>query len=169
MPFWPFLVLASAGLTLWGWRHNAWLLPALALCGYAAMRLIVAYCPTDYIEVAGCASWLFFAALMVYKGGEVPGFFYALSALTYPVLLVFGFRLDYMALSPVIADTFAAFALLSIGGGIHGMVNSLGDNRGSVAWLKSHSMGVASRQKKDDRRIQGDSEVIQNRLDAKCP
>lgn len=146
MPVWPFLMAICAGFTLWGWRHNAWEIPALALCGYIAMRAVSTYAPHGYVEVIGCASWLFFAAVMIHRGGEVPGFFYALSAMTYPVLLVFGFRLEYMGLSAFIAEFFAALALLSIGGGIHGMAHTPRDSSGYMAWVKSHSIGMAARQ-----------------------
>ena len=157
MQVWPVIIVITAGLTLWGWRHNAWQIPAIALCGYIAMRFVVTYSAAGFVEVAGCTSWLLFASLMVYKGGGVPGFFYALSALTYPALLVFGFRLDYMGLSPIIAEIFAALALLSIGGGIYGMANFSVDNHRFLAWVQSNSMGVALRQKNHIENVRKDA------------
>lgn len=151
MPVWPILMIITAGLTLWGWRHNAWEVPAIAFCGYIAMRALVAYTPAAFLEVAGCALWLFFAAIMVYRGGAIPGFFYALSALTYPILLIFGFSIEYMGLAPIIADVFAACALLSIGGGIYGVANSNLDRSGFLDRVQGYTVGMASREKTDHR------------------
>ena len=142
MPVWPFFVVATIGLTIWGWRHSAWDIPALALCGYIATRLSVAYVPTAYLEIVICALWLLVAAIMLYRGGAIPGFFFALSALTYPTLLIFGFRIEYMGLTPFIADAFAVLALLTIGGGIYGMAfNSSTVNSRALGWVQSHSVG----------------------------
>lgn len=146
MAVWPFIMAIVATLTLWGWFRNAWEVPAIALCGYIAMRAIVTYTPEAYIEVAACTSWLFFAAIMVSRGGAIPGFFYTLSALTYPALMVFGFRLHYMGFSPIIAEVFAAFALLSIGGGIYGMADTRVGYSRFLGWLSHHSVGMAPRQ-----------------------
>lgn len=147
MPFWPFLIAITAGLIFWGWRHNAWEMPAIALCGYIAMRGVVTFSPVGYVEIIGGTSWLLFAAIMIYRGGAIPGFFFTLSALTYPALLVFGFRLDYMGLSPIIAEIFAALALLSIGGGIYGISHSPGYRSGFMDRVATYSVGVAVRQK----------------------
>jgi hypothetical protein len=160
MPYWPLVMAVAAGLTAWGWRHNAWEIPAIVFCGYVLMRLVVTYVPPEYIEVTACASWLFFAALMVYRGGELPGFLYALSGLTYPVLLVFGRKLEYMGLASIVAETFAALALLSIGGGVYGMANPPRDSSRPLAWLQGHSVGVALRQSKADCGVQGYSEIL---------
>ena len=160
MPVWPFFIAISAGLTLWGWRHGAWQIPAIALCGYIAMRLLIIYSPQGYVEVIGCASWLIFAGLMVYKGGAIPGFFYALSALTYPTLFTFGFRIEHMGLSPIIADLFAALALISIGGGIYGLANPLAYRSGLLDRVQGYSLGVALRQETDNRGIQSDCPLV---------
>ena len=137
MPVWPFMMATAAALTIWGLRHNAWHAPALALCAYVAMRVVMSHVPETFIEVVACALWLFFAALMVYKGAAVPGLFFALSAMTYPVLLVFGYRIEYMGFAPFVAEFFAVCALLSIGGGIYGMANPAGDICGSAARLEN--------------------------------
>jgi hypothetical protein len=151
MPVWPFLMGIAALLTLWGWRVGAIAIPLLALVGYVGMRAVVQL-PPAYIEVVGAAWWLVICALMLGKGGEIPAFFYALSALTYPVMLIFGFRMSYMGLSPIVAECFAALALLSIGGGIYGVASgSIGDRTGLVAWAASHSAGVAPRETSPDR------------------
>lgn len=154
MPVWPFLMAVTAGLALWGWRHNAWEVPVVALSGYVAMRFVVNFTPASYTEIAGCASWLFFAYIMLRLGAWVPGFFYALSALTYPALLVFGFRLEYMGLTPVIAEIFAVLALISIGGGIYGVANSANpDGPRVLSWITSHSVGVAARATRSNRAL----------------
>lgn len=132
MPVWPFLMALSAGLTLWGWRVNAWHVPALSLLGYVGMRGIIWGMPAEVHEVAGCTWWICVCALMAMKGGHVPAFFYALSAMTYPMLLIFGFRMEYMGLSPIISECFAALALLSIGGGLYGLERHSGADSGGV-------------------------------------
>ncbi|MGB1215906.1 MAG: hypothetical protein ACPG4X_21240 [Pikeienuella sp.] len=153
MAVWPFLMGFAAILTLWGWRHEAWVIPVLALCGYVAMRLNISLFPQSVNEIVGCALWLFIAAIMVYKGGAVPGLFFCLSALTYPALLVFGFKIEYMGLAPVIADSFAILAMLTIGGGLYGLSDSRGDNHRILFWLKGHSLGVALCEKGDHRGV----------------
>lgn len=135
----------TAGLTLWGWRNGAWEIPALALAGYVGMRAVMAWVPAEYIELSACTLWLMIAAIMVFRGGDLPGFLYALSALTYVVFLTFGFPIKYMGLSPIIAESFAALALLCIGGGIYGMANPAGHSFRSLAWVQNHSVGMARR------------------------
>lgn len=148
MPVWPFLIAITVALTFWGWRHGVWVIPALALGGYVAMRGIIWGLPPELHEIAGCALWLCVAGAMMYFKGWVPGFFYGLSGLTYPVLLTFGFRIEYMGLSPIIAEVFAALALLSIGGGIAGYAFHNSANRNSdrpIPWVVSFTAGVAAR------------------------
>lgn len=147
MPPWAILMLITAALVFWGWLNGAWEIPALALCGYIGTRLAVAYAPTEYLEVVICAVWLFFAAIMIYRGGAIPGFFFVFSALTYPVLFVIGYRIEFMGLTPFIADAFAVLALLTIGGGIYGVANSTTANSGVVGWFQSHSVGMATSKK----------------------
>lgn len=148
MPVWPFLIAITACLMLWGARHGAWLIPALALGGYVGMRAIIWGLPSGWHEVAGCTLWLCVAAAMMCFKGWVPGFFYALSGLTYPVMLIFGFRIEYLGLSPIIAEVFALLALLSIGGGIAGLArhnHAAGDPDRPISWVVSYSAGVATR------------------------
>ncbi len=161
MPVWPLLIAITACLTVWGWRHNAWEVPAIALCGYIAMRGVVTFSPDAYVdiyifgktstlgylEISACTSWLLFSGVMIKRGGVIPGFFFTLSALTYPALLIFGFRLQYMGLSPIIAEFFAALALLSIGGGIYGVAYPTGYRSGFLDRMATYSVGMAVRQK----------------------
>lgn len=147
MAFWPFFMGAAALLTIWGARHGAWVVPALALLGYVLMRVVVLLPPDGWREVATCTLWLCLAAVMMYHGGWVPGFFYGLSGLTYAALLPLGFRIEYLGLAPVIAEGFAIAALLSIGGGIYGLAHHPGgDSDRSVDRLASAAAGVAARQ-----------------------
>lgn len=148
MPVWPFLIAITVGLTLWGWRHGVWIIPALAFAGYLGMRGVIWGLPSQWHEVAGCTLWLCVAAAMMYFKGWVPGFFYALSGLTYPVMLLFGFRIEYLGLSPIIAEVFALLALLSIGGGIAGYArhnHAGGYPDRPVSWVASFAVGMASR------------------------
>lgn len=169
MPVWPFLMGAAALLTVGGAVVGAWRVPALALIGYIAVRGVMPIAPPELTELAICAVWLTIAAVMAHIGGKVPAFFFALSALTYPALLPFGFRVEYMGIVPIFADGFAIIALLSIGGGLLGMVDRHdvlgaehrdGDERsgtiepvsgvsrgGLLAWIADHSLDVARREK----------------------
>ena len=153
MPFWPFFMGAAFLLTLAGWRHGVWHIRAMAFAAYFGMRGVMTWLPPSAHEVAACTLWLIAAGLMMYRGGYVPGFFYSLSALTYPALLLFGFRLEYLGLSPIIAEAFAVLALLSIGGGIVGMAYPHLDRRGFLAWLSANSLGVAARQEISDQPV----------------
>lgn len=145
MPFWPIYLVASVGLTIWGAYRGAWLMPALAAVGFVATRFVIEYAPNVAHEVTIANLWLIIAAIMVYKGGAVPGFFFALSALTYPAFLIFGYHIERMGVIPIIADGFAVLALLAIGGGLRGMADSSLDRGGILPWLAHHSLGVALR------------------------
>lgn len=121
MAVWPFLMLLTLGLTVWGYLRGAWIIPALAFAGYVGMRGVMWGLPQSWHEVAACTLWLSVASAMMYNRGYVPGFFYALSGLCYPVFLLIGFPMQYMGVSLIFAEVFAAFALASIGGGLYGM------------------------------------------------
>lgn len=125
MPVWPFISGIAACLLLWGIRNGAWKLPAIAVVGYVGMRAIVHTTAQPYVEVTGCAWWLVICCCLASFGGYIPALLYAASALTYPVMLIFGFRIEYMGLSPIIAEVFALLALLSIGGDIYGKSRSV--------------------------------------------
>lgn len=147
MAFWPFFMGAAALLTLWGARHGAWIIPALALSGYVLMRLVILLPPDGWREVATCTLWLCLAALMMYHDGWVPGFFYGLSGLTYAALLPLGFRIEYLGLAPILAEGFAIAALLSIGGGIYGVAyHPGGDFTRSSDRLEPATASMAARQ-----------------------
>jgi len=145
MPIWPIWMTISACLTLWGALHNAWVVPAMALAGYIGTRLIIYSFDPSLHEVAICSLWLIVASGMMYQGAWIPGFFFTLSALTYPLLLPVGFRIEYMSLMPIMADIFAVLALLSIGGGIFGISRASLDSGKPYHWVVSHSSGVAAR------------------------
>lgn len=145
IPVWPFLMGATAALTAWGWTLGAWKIPALALLGYVAMRGVIGYIPDGLVEVTACAVWLGIAAAMLYHGGHIPAFFFALSAMTYPVFFMFGLRIEYMGLIAVFADGFAICALLCIGGGL-GISHTRSDGFGILGRFAHHSVGVAARE-----------------------
>ena len=143
MPFWPIYMAMTAGLVLWGWRHDAWQAPVIALLGFVGVRAIVWNAPHDFVEVSICTLWLIIAAALLYTNHAVAALFFALSALTYPVLLIFGFRVAYMGLMPFIADAFAIAALLTIGGGIYGVSHSSFDRSGLLDRGEADSARVA--------------------------
>lgn len=150
MPVWPFMMAIAASLALWGWRHDAWQAPAIALVGYFGMRCVIEFLPQNYHEVAGCAWWLIICCALASKGNAIlPAMFYALSALTYPVCLLIGHRIVYMGLSPIIAEVFALLALFTMGWGISaraGSYNSDSDIRGPVLGVAIPEVGVAQSQ-----------------------
>ena len=146
VPIWPIWMTISAALMLWGLRHNAWQIPALALCGYLGMRFVIYATPQGYHEVIASSLWLCIGGLMMYKGAWVPGFLFVLSAMTYPVFLTFGLRIEYMGLLPIFADFFAALALISIAGGLYGMATDPPrDTDRLVDRLASNALGMAAR------------------------
>jgi len=146
MPYWPIPMTISALLLLAGLRYGGWVAPLIVFAAYASMRLLVSITPASLIEVAGCTLWLVFAFLLCYKGAWVPGFFYTLSGLTYPALLLVGFRIEYMGLSPIIAAVFGLLALAGMGGGIFAMaIGPHMDSSRFLCRLPTHTLGVATR------------------------
>ena len=127
--FWIIPATLCAALTIWGAviGRGAWAVPALALLAYAGVRAIVSHLPPSAHEVAVCAFWLCVCLVMVkLPSGALPAFFWTLSALTYPVLLIWGVRIDWLSPSPVLAEIFAACAIVSVGGGLRGMASDPG-------------------------------------------
>ena len=74
----------------------------------------------------------------------MPGFFFTLSAMTYPAFLVFGVRLEYMGISPIVADFFGALGLAAVGLGLWG-TSRLSGSGGFGDWLSASALGVAAR------------------------
>lgn len=148
MPYWPIPVVLTAIILLFGLRYGAWLAPLIVLAGYAAMRGVIAQVPVELHEIAGCTLWLLVGAVLCYKGAWVPGFFYTLSGMTYPALLVFGFKIEYMGLSPIIAAIFGLCALLGMGLGILAL-SPLADNYRSLDRWADLTLGVATRSVRD--------------------
>lgn len=145
IPFWPFLMGAAALLTVWGAALGAWKAPALALIGYIGARAVIMGVPEWTHEVALCTLWLSITAAMGYNGAWVPSFFYTLSACTYPALLIFGVRLEYLGLSAIVAECFAVLALLSIGGGLGGVAFAGRNHARFTDWLAVNAVGMAAR------------------------
>lgn len=145
MPFWPFFMGTAFVLTMWGLWRGAYAVPLLVFLGYVAMRGVIWGLDAELHEVAGCLVWLVIASLLMERGAWVPGFFYALSGLAYPVLLLFGARLAYLSASAIVAEIFAICALCAIGGGLAGLAHSGSDGVRVLHWLAAHSLGVAAR------------------------
>ena len=145
MPFWPFFMGAAFALTMWGLWRGAYVAPLLVFLGYVAMRGVIWGLDAELHEVAGCLVWLVVAFLLMERGAWVPGFFYALSGLAYPVLLLFGARLAYLSASAIVAEIFAISALGAIAGGLAGLAHSADDGARILRWLTAHSLGVAAR------------------------
>lgn len=119
LPFWPLFTGAAVLLVFTGGLvgRRAWVAPMIVCIGYAAMRGVVQL-PDIVQEHAAYMVWfLVFLALVLRVGAYIPGAAYLLSGSTYPVMLIFGFPMEYLGLAPIIAEWFAVFALISIGGG----------------------------------------------------
>ena len=135
---------AAALLTFWGAFRNAWEAPFIMLMGYVGTRIVVQLVNTPFLEVSICALWLCVAAVMVYRGFAIPGLLLTFSALSYPVFLTFGLRLEYMAITPIVADIFAVCAMVWIGGTIYGSGHhSRSDNLGNLGGPLAYQEGVA--------------------------
>ena len=148
MPYWPIPMTIAAVLMLCGLRWGGWFAPMTVLLTYIAMRGVVSYAPTHLIEVASCALWLCCAAILCYKGAWVPAFFYALSGVTYPAFRVFGFHVEYMGASPIIAAGLGLLALIGMGGGLFGLASgeNTGGNHSRVFYnLPHYTLGMATR------------------------
>ena len=143
IPFWPFFMGAAFLLTLWGIMRGAYAVPLLVLSGYVAMRGVIWGLDASLHEVAGCMVWLVVSFLLMQRGAWVPGFFYTLSGLAYPVLLLFGARLAYLSASAIIAEIFAIAALGAIAGGLAGLAYPDHDGPRVLHWLTPRSLGVA--------------------------
>jgi len=144
MPYWPIPMTIAALILLFGLRYGAWMAPLVVLAGYAAMRGVITFAPSALHEVVGCTLWLMVGALLCYKEAWVPGFFYTLSGLTYPALLLAGFRIEYMGLSPIIAAGFGLLALLGMGVGLLAL-GSNGDQLRFLDRVPYPTLGMASR------------------------
>ena len=140
MPFWPFYMLAVAGLAVLGYRAGAWIAPVALLAGLFGMRAILwGFDPALY-EVAACTLWLCIAVLLAYNKAWVAAFFICLSGLSYGVLFVGGLRIGYLELLSGVADVFFWLAVITIGGGLWARS---GHHRRSGAGFRDRFAGVA--------------------------
>ena len=149
MPFWPFIMGASALLLVWGLRVGSWQVPAVIFATYCVVRAIVMYMPIQIHEVAICLAWMAAAFCLGRMAAWLPCFFYALSGLTYIAWMIFGVRIEYMGISPITAEIFAICALLSVGGGLYGLSAShsspTSHGGGVLHRISAYSLGVAAR------------------------
>ena len=149
MPFWPFIMGATLALLVWGLRVGGWQVPAVIFATYCVVRAIVMVMPVTLHEIGICAAWLGAATIMLSLKAWLPGFFYILSGLTYPAFLTFGVRIEYMGMSPIVAEVFALCALVSVGGGLYGLSASYNsptsDGGGVLSRVSAYSLGVAPR------------------------
>lgn len=122
LPFWPLFTSGAALLVAWGlWvGKGAWRAPAAILAGYGAMRAVMTYAADPVQEHAAFLVWAVAAIVLIYNlKAWLPGVCYLLSGATYPVFVLFGFPIEYIGLAPIVAEMFALFALISMGGGLY--------------------------------------------------
>lgn len=155
-PFWPVMMGLAGALTITGALvgRGAWIVPALALGGYVATRIVVESisATSAWDEILVCAVWLCVSGLMMYAKAWVPGALYALSAMTYPAFVVFGLHIGWLSLPNIIAEVFAILALVFIGGSIGGTFLRPRPGRHrhrSDSRLASHSLGMAPNNRGD--------------------
>ncbi len=146
-PYWPVLMAVSAGLTVWGWRLNAWRAPLIVFFGYVAMRGVIWGLNPEVYEVASFLVWATAAILLYRVKAWIPGTAYLCSGAVYPLLRLFEFKLVYHGLAPILAEAFALFALITMGGGLYERTrgrhsSGIHPNR-FAAFLDSFSLGVA--------------------------
>ena len=102
----------------------------------------------EHAGFSNCTVWLSCAAFLCYKGAWVPGFFYALSGMTYSALIMVGVRIEYMGLSPIIAAIFGLLALIGMGSGILGLALGSNTRLGGSGFLDrfhDYTLGMATR------------------------
>ena len=138
MPFWPWYMAACVALMVYGYGRGGWHIPALILCGLIGMRF-VAMLHAPFFELAAFPLWLCIASLLMYKGAWVPGVLCLLSGATYPTLLVLGARIEYLGISPILAD---AFLISAIFAGWWGM-GQRGDSHDYCSGLADHRVNIA--------------------------
>lgn len=137
------------GLIAWGYRRGGVHVPATILCGLIAMRGVMWGLDPTTRELAAYTVWLYVAMSLMYKGAWVPGALCLLSGVTYPTLLVLGVRIEYLGMSPIIADTFLLSAIFF---GWRGMVersNPRDDRAGMAGDGQGFAVGMAARKMRD--------------------
>lgn len=146
MPFWPFYMLACVCLILW--RVDRWFGPAVILAGLIAMRPVMMYAEGHWQQIFACAVWLSAGGLLAYKGLWLSSITGATSGIAYVVLLLFGHKVEYLGLVPIVADALLIAAMLfsvpSNGGGRRVGHTSPNLGRGHLL-LAPNQSGVAAR------------------------
>ena len=159
MPFWPWYMAACVGLMVYGYRRGGVAIPALILGGLVGMRAIMWGFDPALREVSAHILWLCVAILLMYKGAWVPGALCLLSGVTYPTLLVLGVRIEYLGMSPIIADAFLIAAMLAGWLGMAQYSNS-GANRARMAGDgQGFAVGLAAYQVRAGKANRGGAEM----------
>ncbi len=149
-PYWPVLMGVAAALTFWGTFVNSWRAPLIVLCGYLGMRGVIWGLDRDVWEIGAFTVWAVGAIMLYRTKAWIPGTAYLCSGVVYPFFLLFDVRIAYHGLAPIVAELFALFALISMGGGLYERTRMGSDRsaRGGVGrfgtiW-SNVSLGVAS-------------------------
>lgn len=134
--YWPAPATVALLCLIFGAKKGVWQVPLAVVAGYAATRLCVEFLPPVTHEVGICLIWLCVAISLYLLDDPVPAVLFALSGLAYPAVLLGGivattwgltslplstFKVTWLGIGPIIAEIFAALALLIIGGGIGGL------------------------------------------------
>jgi len=144
VPFWPWYMLACLALAIWGRGRQGVFAPIAILCGLIAMRGVIWGFDPLLHEVASYTVWLCIAVALMYKGAWLPGAFCLLSGVTYPTLLVLGVRIEYLGLTPIIADALLIAAIFTGWAGMVGNRNSGADRARMVSDDKNLAVGMAA-------------------------
>ena len=148
------MVLCLA-LIAWGYRRGGFHVPALILCGLVGMRFVMWGLEDTVQPLAAFHLWLYVAMSLMYKSAWVSGALCLLSGVTYPTLLAVGVRIEYLGLTPIIAD---AFLLAAIFTGWLGMVERFNssDNRARMADNRpGFAVGMAAHKMRDTQANRG--------------
>lgn len=157
MPFWPWYMAACVALMIYGHKRGGFIVPAIILCGLIGMRGVMWGLDPAVREVAAYILWLSISVLLMYNGAWVAGALCLLSGVTYPTFLVLGVRIEYIGLTPIVADAFLIAAIFSGWIGIIQYSNTTGNRARVVGDGKDFAMGVASHQARSGKYIRGGS------------
>lgn len=145
----------SLALIAWGYRRGGYHVPALILCGLVGMRFVLWGLDKNIQPLVAFYLWLFVAIALMYKGAWVPGALCLLSGVTYPTLLALGVRIEYLGLSPIIADAFLLSAFFTGWLGMVERFNTSGDSAGMASDRSGFAVGMAARKMRNSETDRG--------------
>lgn len=158
MPIWPLYMIWAVALIPVGMKFGDWKSAAAILLGLVLVRLN-AFTPEVWRELLSASIWLLIAALLLYSRRYVASALIGFSALVYLPMLVFGYRIEYFGLLPILSDAFLILALGVSTGGAIGIGSNRSDNSHRPDRLAvAIQSGMAARQARNIAFYRGDNE-----------